>query len=271
MEIMDGKKISNELKIELKKVVDGLDIKPLLAVIQIGDDEASNVYIKNKEKDANELGILFKLYKFKEDVSEQEVIGLINTLNNDNLVTGIILQLPIPAKFNKDLIINQINPNKDVDGLTENNKKFIPCTAKGVMYILDYYHIGISGKHVVLVGRSNLVGKPLINLFLNKDATVTVCHSKTVNLKEITKMADILVVAVGKKDLITKDMVKDNVIIIDVGINRVNDKLYGDVDYDNIKDIASYITPVPGGVGPMTRVMLLSNVMEAYQDNKKTR
>lgn len=268
MEIMDGKKISSELKLELKKEIDKIDIKPLLVVIQIGNDEASNVYIKNKEKDASEIGISFKLYKFDEDNSEQEIIALISKLNNDDEVSGIILQLPIPSKFNKELIINQINPKKDVDGLTDSNKYFIPCTAKGIIYMLDYYNVDVMGKHVVLVGRSNLVGKPLINLFLDKDATVTICHSKTVNLKEITKMTDILVVAVGKKDLITKDMVKDNAIIIDVGINRVNDKLYGDVDYDNIKDIVSYITPVPGGVGPMTRVMLLSNVLEAY---KKTR
>lgn len=267
MEIIDGKKISNELKLELKKIVDKLDIKPLLAVIQIGNDEASNVYIKNKEKDAYEIGILFKLYRFDENNNEKEIISLINQLNNADEVNGIILQLPIPSKFNKDLIINQISPDKDVDGLTDNNKYFIPCTAKGIIHMLDYYHINVAGKHVVLVGRSNLVGKPLINLFLNKDATVSICHSKTSNLKEITKLADILVVAVGKKDLITKDMVKENAIIIDVGINRVNDKLYGDVDYDNVKDITSFITPVPGGVGPMTRVMLLSNVIDAYKKN----
>ena len=273
MEILDGKSLSNEIKVELKKEIKSYMIKPCLAVIQIGEDSASNVYIKAKEKACNEVGIYFKHIKYNEDAKEKEIINKIVELNNDEYVNGILLQLPIPPKYNTERLINYIARNKDVDGLTDvnvgkliNNKKcLISCTPQGIIELLKHYEIELEGKNVVVVGRSNLVGKPLISLFLNNNATVTVCHSKTKNLKEHTQNADILVVAVGSKHLITADMVKAGAVIVDVGINRDDEKIYGDVDFENVKDKASYITPVPGGVGPMTVAMLLKNVNECYK------
>ena len=271
--IIDGKKIRNEILEDLKKQVKQYMIKPCLAVIQIGDDEASNTYIKAKEKACTEIGIYFKHIKFSETTKEIEVINKILELNNDEYVHGILLQLPLPEGFNQDKLINYIARNKDVDGLTDinigkifNNKQgLVSCTPQGIMKLLEYEKIDIEGKNVTIVGRSNLVGKPLLGLMLNKNATVTICHSKTENLKKHTKNADILVVAVGKKHFITEDMVKDDAIIIDVGINRENGKLYGDVDYDKVKTKAKKITPVPGGVGPMTVAMLMTNVIAAYE------
>lgn len=273
--LLDGKALSDKIKEELAKKVKGYLVKPCLAVIQIGNDEASNIYIKAKEKACDRIGINFIRVKFESDVNEQEVINKIVELNNDNYVNGILLQLPIPPKFNQYKLLNLINKNKDVDGLTDinagllfkGNNNLVPCTPLGIINLLKEYNIEISGKHAVVIGRSNLVGKPLAMLLLQNGATVTLCHSKTVNLKEFTKQADILISAVGKKDLITKDMVKDGVVVVDVGMNRVEGKLYGDVDFENIKDIASYITPVPGGVGPMTVAMLLSNVVKNYEKN----
>ena len=273
--LLDGKALSDKIKEELAKKVKGYLVKPCLAVIQIGNDEASNIYIKAKEKACDRIGINFIRVKFESDVNEQEVINKIVELNNDNYVNGILLQLPIPPKFNQYKLLNLINKNKDVDGLTDinagllfkGNNNLVPCTPLGIINLLKEYNIEISGKHAVVIGRSNLVGKPLAMLLLQNGATVTICHSKTVNLKEFTKQADILISAVGKKDLITKDMVKDGVVVVDVGMNRVDGKLYGDVDFENIKDIASYITPVPGGVGPMTVAMLLSNVVKNYEKN----
>lgn len=273
MTIIDGKEISKNIKEQLKQEIKTYMIKPCLAVIQIGNDPASDVYIKAKEKACNETGIYFKYIKFEETAKEIEVINKIVELNNDEYVNGILLQLPLPEKFNTEKLINYIARNKDVDGLTDinagkliNNKNgIVPCTPKGIMELLNAYDIEISGKNVVIVGRSNLVGKPLMSLFLNKDATVTICHSKTNNLEEFTKNADILVVAVGKKHLITSDMVKDGAVVIDVGINRDGDKLYGDVDFTKVSKKASYITPVPGGVGPMTVAMLLKNVNDIYK------
>lgn len=271
--IIDGKKIRNEILEDLKKQVKQYMIKPCLAVIQIGDDEASNTYIKAKEKACTEIGIYFKHIKFSETTKEIEVINKILELNNDEYVHGILLQLPLPEGFNQDKLINYIARNKDVDGLTDinigkifNNKQgLVSCTPQGIMKLLEYEKIDIEGKNVTIVGRSNLVGKPLLGLMLNKNATVTICHSKTENLKKHTKNADILVVAVGKKHFIKEDMVKDDAIVIDVGINRENGKLYGDVDYDKVKTKAKKITPVPGGVGPMTVAMLMSNVIAAYE------
>ena len=273
--LLDGKALSDKIKEELAKKVKGYLVKPCLAVIQIGNDEASNIYIKAKEKACDRIGINFIRVKFESDVNEQEVINKIVELNNDNYVNGILLQLPIPPKFNQYKLLNLINKNKDVDGLTDinagllfkGNNNLVPCTPLGIINLLKEYNIEISGKHAVVIGRSNLVGKPLAMLLLQNGATVTLCHSKTVNLKEFTKQADILISAVGKKDLITKDMVKEGVVVVDVGMNRVDGKLYGDVDFENIKDIASYITPVPGGVGPMTVAMLLSNVVKNYEKN----
>ena len=273
MEILDGKSLSDEIKVELKKEIKSYMIKPCLAVIQIGEDSASNVYIKAKEKACNEVGIYFKHIKYNEDAKEKEIINKIVELNNDEYVNGILLQLPIPPKYSAERLINYIARNKDVDGLTDvnvgkliNNKKcLISCTPQGIIELLKHYEIELEGKNVVVVGRSNLVGKPLISLFLNNNTTVTVCHSKTNDLKFYTQHADILVVAVGSKHLITADMVKAGAVIVDVGINRDDEKIYGDVDFENVKDKASYITPVPGGVGPMTVAMLLKNVNECYK------
>jgi methylenetetrahydrofolate dehydrogenase (NADP+)/methenyltetrahydrofolate cyclohydrolase len=271
--IIDGKKIRDEILNDLKKQVKQYMIKPCLAVIQIGDDEASNTYIKSKEKACNDIGIYFKHIKFNETAKEIEVINKILELNNDEYVHGILLQLPLPSGFNQDKLINYIARNKDVDGLTDinigkifNNKQgLVSCTPQGIMKLLEHENIEVAGKNVTIIGRSNLVGKPLLGLMLNKDATVTICHSKTENLKKHTKNADILIVAVGKKHFITEDMVKEDAIVIDVGINRENGKLYGDVDYDKVKTKVKKITPVPGGVGPMTVAMLMSNVILSYE------
>lgn len=274
MSNIDGKIISTKIKEELKAEIKTYMIKPCLAVIQIGNDEASNVYISAKQKACSEVGIYLKHIKFDENSREIEIINKIIELNNDEYVHGILLQLPIPEKFNEEKLINYISRNKDVDGLTDinvgkliNNKKcLVSCTPQGIIKLLEESGVSIPGKNVVIVGRSKLVGKPLISLFLNNDATVTVCHSKTNNLKEFTKNADILVVAVGKRHLITEDMVKKDSVVIDVGINRIDGKLYGDVDYENVKNKVSLITPVPGGVGPMTVAMLLCNVNAVYKN-----
>ena len=271
--IIDGKKIRDQILDELKKQVKQYMIKPCLAVIQIGDDEASNTYIKSKEKACNDIGIYFKHIKFTETTKEIEIINKILELNTDEYVHGILLQLPLPEGFNQDKLINYIARNKDVDGLTDinigkifNNKPgLVSCTPQGIMRLLEEENIELAGKNVTIVGRSNLVGKPLLGLMLNKDATVTICHSKTENLKKHTKNADILVVAVGKKHFITEDMVKEDAIVIDVGINGENNKLYGDVDFSNVKTKVQKITPVPGGVGPMTVAMLMQNVIKAYE------
>ena len=274
MSNIDGKLISSKIKEELKSEIKNCMIKPCLAVIQIGEAEASNIYINQKEKACNEVGIYLKHIKFDETTREIEIINKIIELNNDDYVHGILLQLPIPQKYNEERIINYIARNKDVDGLTDinvgklmNNKKcLVSCTPQGIMKLLEESNVEIAGKNVVIVGRSKLVGKPLLSLFLNNDATVTICHSKTENLKTFTKNADILVVAVGQKYLITDDMVKDGSVVIDVGINRVDGKIYGDVDYEKVKKKASLITPVPGGVGPMTVAMLLNNVNTSYKN-----
>ena len=269
MNMIDGKLVRNEIKKELIEKVSNINDKLTLVDISVGNDEASKIYIKQKEKMALSIGYNFINLHF-DTITEVNLIKEIVKLNEDDKITGIIVQLPLPSYLNKDKILNTISPLKDVDGLTNTNflklinkeKCLLPCTPKGIVSLLDYYKIDLH-QNIVIVGRSKLVGLPLFNLLLTKDATVTVCHSKTRNLKECTKNADILIVAVGKKGLITKDMVKDNVIIIDVGINRVDDKIYGDVDLDCMEK-ASYMTPVPGGVGPMTVISLMENVYEAY-------
>ena len=275
--IMDGKKVSEEIKKEISlKIKDSL-CKPCLAVIQIGEDDASNIYVNSKKRVCQEVGFSLKHIKFSNKDSEEQIIHKIKELNNDKYVHGVIVQLPIDKKYNQYKIINTISENKDVDCLTDkniaklynNDNYLIPCTPLGIIKLLNYYNITVEGKHVVIVGKSNLVGKPLSILLLNKGATVTICHSKTNNLKEFTKMADILVVAVGKKYLITSDMVKGNSVVIDVGINIENKKIYGDVDFENVKEKVSFITPTPGGVGPMTVAMLLNNVLHNFENNKK--
>lgn len=271
--ILDGKTLSDKIKNEIKSKVKNYLIKPTLAVIQIGDDEASNIYINSKRKSCENVGINFIHEKFSSSASEQEVINKIIEFNNDSYVNGILIQLPIPKKFDTYKLLNLINKNKDVDGLTDinmgllfkDNNNLIPCTPQGIIKLLEEYNIDLVGKHAVVVGKSNLVGKPMAMLLLQEGATVTICHSKTLDLKQYTKQADILICAVGKKDLITKDMVKENAVVVDVGMNRVDGKLYGDVDFENVKDIASFITPVPGGVGPMTVAMLLFNVLKNYE------
>ena len=271
MELLDGKKVKKEKLEKLKEEIINYKETVGLAVIQIGDDPASNVYVRQKEKMANDLGYSFRHIKLEENISEEEVLNLIDQLNEDNLVDGILVQMPIPKHLDSKKIQNRVHYLKDVDGLTDinagrlihNQETLVPCTPMGIMTLLEYYGIEVSGKNVVIVGRSNLVSKPLYSLFLNNDATVTICHSKTNNLENYTKEADILVVAVGKKHLITKNMVKEGSTIIDVGINRINDVIYGDADFDNIKNIAN-ITPVPGGVGQMTVAILGTNVLKAY-------
>ena len=269
MKMIDGKLVRNIRKEKLIEKVNKLKDKLTLVDVNVGDNEASKIYIKQKEKMALSIGYNFINLHF-DNISEEDLINEIVKLNNDPKITGIIVQLPLPDYLNKDNILNAISPLKDVDGLTNTNlmklinkeKCLLPCTPKGVISLLDYYNIDLQ-QNVVIVGRSKLVGYPLFNMLLNRNATITICHSKTKNLGDITKNADILIVAVGKKGLITKDMIKENVIIIDVGINRDNDKIYGDVDIDCF-DKALMMTPVPGGVGPMTVISLMENVYEAY-------
>lgn len=272
MEIMDGKNLSNIIKDDLRKEISMYVQTPILAVITIGDDEASKVYVNNKRKSCEQVGISFMHFDYLSEVKESVVINKIKELNKDASVNGIIVQLPIPDHFNVDKIINTIDVSKDVDGLTNeskirrmNNKSsLIPCTTKGILELLDYYKINIESKRVVVVGRSELVGTPTYQECLKRNATVTICHSKTIDLGSITKEADILIVATGHKYLIDKNMIKEGCVIIDVGISRDNGKLYGDVN-PNVSDKCSYLTPVPGGVGPMTVVMLLKNTFIAYK------
>lgn len=272
MELLDGKLLSAKIKDEVKAGADEYHLTPILAVITIGDDEASKVYVENKRKACEYVGISMMHFDYASCVKEEVVIKKIKELNKDRTVSGIILQLPLPDGFDSNKIINYISPIKDVDGLTENSmgklligeEGFIPCTPKGIIEILDYYKINLEGKHVVIVGRSNLVGKPIAIECLKRNATVTMCHSKTKDLAHYTKEADILIVAVGKKHLIDKTMVKKGVVIIDVGITRIEKKLYGDVNPDAY-ELASYVTPVPGGVGPMTVAMLMKNTLIAYK------
>ena len=270
--ILDGKHIKGIVLDELKSIVSTLLIKPKLAVIQVGNNEASNVYIKQKENMCNYIGYGYQHIKL-DNTTESELLELIGKLNNDNSVNGILVQLPLPSGFDTNKIVNAISSLKDVDGLTDINNGMLfhgkdtlySCTPYGIMELLDRYNISLSGKHVVVVGRSDLVGKPMVMMMLNRDATVTVCHSKTTNLSEYTKKADIVIVAVGKPKFITSDMISDDTIVIDVGINRTELGLCGDVDFDNVKEKIKYITPVPGGVGQMTVAMLAKNIMKAYE------
>lgn len=277
MIILDGKSIKNQILDNIRLEVIKLKDKPKLVVIQVGDDPASGVYVNQKKKMAEYVGYNFEHINLPESVSEDEVIKIIDKLNEENGVDGILVQMPLPNHLNSKIIQNRIIPSKDVDGLTDINTgklvhncaSLISCTPKGIVDLLDAYKIEIRGKHVVIVGRSDLVGKPLVNLLLNRDATVSICHSKTKDLSTITKLADILIVAIGKKEFIDESMIKDKSIVIDVGINRVDNKLYGDVKFDTVSKKASYITPVPGGVGPMTIAELAKNVLCAYKINRQ--
>ena len=257
---------------DLKNKVNQLGTQLGLVVIQIGDDEASNVYVKQKEKLAWEIGYKFVHKRYTSNVTNEEIIEYINELNNDDSIDGIIVQMPIPSHLDTELIQNTISPLKDVDGLTffntgrlvHGSPALVPCTPKGIVELLDYYNIDIEGKKAVVVGRSILVGKPIAHMLLNRNATVTTCHSKTKDVSSYTKDADIVVVAVGKAGFLTGDMIKEGSIVIDVGISRIDGKLYGDVDFESCKDKVSYLTPVPGGVGPMTVYELMNNVYEAH-------
>ena len=273
MKILDGRKAKLEILNSIKEKLLGLDSKLGLTVIQIGEDPASKVYVRQKEIMANNVGYNFNHIKLSEDVTEREVLDLIDILNNDDRVDGILVQMPIPSYLNSKKIQNAIAPYKDVDGLTDINMgklvhnvdSLVPCTPYGIFDLLKMYNIPIEGKNVTIVGRSDLVGKPLASLFTNENATVTLCHSKTNNLKLFTRTADILVVAVGKANFINSEYVKEGAVVVDVGINRFPDgSLCGDVDFNDVKERASYITPVPGGVGQMTVAALAKNTYKAH-------
>ena len=276
-QIIDGKAISAQIKEELKEKVAKLKeqgVMVTLAVIQVGNDPASSVYVNNKKKACAYIGIESISYELPEETTEEELLDLIHKLNEDDKVNGILVQLPVPAHINDDKIIQTISPEKDVDGFhTENvgrlvvgGKGFVSCTPAGIIQLLKRNNIEIAGKNCVVIGRSNIVGKPMALLMLRENATVTVAHSKTQNLKEICKTADILIVAIGKPQFITADYVKEGAVVIDVGIHRdENNKLCGDVKYDEVFEKASAITPVPGGVGPMTIAMLMNNCVESMQ------
>lgn len=272
MQIMNGKNLKKKQLLELKEQLLQLNEKLGLAVVQVGNDEASKVYVRQKKNTAEQLGYTFYHIQLDEKISEKELIDEIQKLNHNSLIDGILVQMPLPNHINASKVQDSVLANKDVDGLNAYNagkllkheEGLLPCTPSGILSLLKEYQIPIAGKHVVIVGRSELVGKPLALLLLNENATVTICHSKTVDLKKYTAMADILISAVGKKDLIRGEMVKDGSVVIDVGITRVDGKLYGDVAFDEVSSRCSYITPVPGGVGPMTVSELGYNVYKAH-------
>lgn len=276
--LINGKEIGQSIRNDLTKRIEYLSeqgISPGLAVILVGDNPASKVYVSNKQKTCEELGIYSQLITFDEHLSEHELISTIDSLNADPAIDGILVQLPLPKQIDESNVLSAISPSKDVDGFHPINigkmmlgqDTFLPCTPYGVMKLLEYSEVELSGKHAVVIGRSHIVGKPMGQLLLQKDATVTYVHSKTPNLKEITLQADVLVVAVGKAKLITSDYIKDGAVVIDVGMNRdENNRLCGDVDFESVKEKASYITPVPGGVGPMTITMLMENTVQSAEN-----
>ena len=269
--ILDGKKLRDKIFEDLKAKLDKMAKKPTLAVILVGENPASQIYVRNKKKTAEKLGINSISIEYPSEITENELLEKIDELNDDENVTAILVQLPLPAHIDKNKVIDKILPQKDVDGLTPYNlgKLFsgeepyvYPCTPKGILLLLDEYGIELEGKHVVVVGRSNLVGKPVAQLLLKRNATVTMCHSYTKNLANITKTADIVVSAVGK-NVIGEKMLKSNCVVVDVGIFKdENGKISGDVDFENVSKIAAYISPVPGGVGPMTIASLMLNTVE---------
>lgn len=278
--LMDGKALAKKIRGELKEEVERLKldgIYPKLAVIMVGEDKASQVYVRNKSKACNEIGIEFEEFLLPEETQMEELLELIDTLNERKDIDGILLQSPIPKHLDISMAFNRISPDKDVDGFNPVNvgklsigeDSFVSCTPAGVVRILEEYGIEMEGKNAVILGRSNIVGKPLIQCMLQKNATVTVCHSRTRDIGEITKRADILIAAIGKAKFVKADMVKDGVVVVDVGINRCDDgKLVGDVDFEEIEKKAKAITPVPGGVGPMTIAMLMTNLVKAAKKKK---
>ena len=277
MKILDGKAVSLKVKESVKVRADELKkfgVEPTLAVVLVGEDKASQTYVRAKEKACNEYGIKSVAHRLSENTTQNELLALINVLNLDDSIHGILVQLPLPNHIDTNVVLAAIDPRKDVDGfhavnvgkLVSGLDGFVPCTPLGVMEILKEYGIEVAGLNAVVIGRSNIVGKPMANLLLNASATVTVTHSKTKNLKEICKNADLIVAAIGKPFFLKADMVKDGAVVVDVGINRLDDgRLVGDVDFDEVAPKCSYITPVPGGVGPMTIAMLLNNTILAAQ------
>lgn len=278
MELIEGKVVSKKIRDELHEEVIKLNekgIHPKLAVILVGDDPASKIYVNNKNKACQKVGIEFEEFLFPTNTTQEELDNLIDSLNENKEINGILLQYPIPKHLDVDEAFRRISPQKDVDGFNPINvgklslgqETFVSCTPFGIMKMLEHYNIDPEGKHAVVIGRSNIVGKPMAQCLLKANSTVTICHSRTKNLAEMTKQADILVAAIGKPKFVTEDMVKDGAVVIDVGINRLDDgKIVGDVDFENVSNRVSYITPVPGGVGPMTITMLLNNVIKATKE-----
>lgn len=275
MQILDGKKLSLKIQEELKEKVSSLKTKPCLAVILVGDDKASKVYVRNKEKAAKYIGIDTTTYRLEESTTTEDLLALIDKLNNDSSVNSILVQLPLPKHIDEEKVLFSILPEKDVDAFHPTNMghlwlgkpRLVPCTPAGIIRLLDEYKISLDGKNAVVIGRSNIVGKPIAQLLLERNATVTLTHSHTHNLKDIVKNADIVVVAIGKPKFVTKDFIKKGAVVIDVGINRdENNKLVGDVDFENVKDLTSFISPVPGGVGPLTVAMLMKQTYNTYMN-----
>lgn len=271
---IDGKEVSlfikDRIKNETAQLIKSTGITPGLAVILVGDDSASHVYVRNKKLACEYCGFYSQSYELPKETTEEQLLELIRELNNNDKIDGILVQMPLPRHINPDTIINAILPEKDVDAFNPENVgkimlgeySFLPCTPAGVMELLKYYNIDVSGKECVVIGRSNIVGKPMAMLLLHENATVTICHSRTKQLADVTRRADIIVAAVGKAGFVTADMVKEGAVVIDVGINRNADgKLCGDIDFETVEKKASYITPVPGGVGPMTISMLMQNTL----------
>ena len=279
-ELIDGKLVASKIREEIKDRVAEIKNKhskiPGLAAILVGDDPASEIYVRNKRKACEDVGIYSEEHKLSGDIAQEDLLKLINRLNGDENINGILVQLPLPKHIDDSTVLNSVSPEKDVDGfhpinaglLFEGKPRFIACTPHGIIKMLEFYNIDIEGKNAVVLGRSNIVGKPASMLLLQKNATVTICHSRTRNLDKILKSADLIVAAIGRAKFVTPKMVKEGSVIIDVGINRLDDgKLVGDVDFENVKDISSYITPVPGGVGPMTITMLLWNTVSSLEQS----
>ena len=275
MELLNGKELAQKLQQEMTQEVTALKekgLQPGLAVILVGEDPASQVYVRNKERAANNIGMYSVVYRLPETTSEADLIAKIEELNQDDKIHGILVQLPLPKHINEDLVLDTIAPEKDVDGFHPMNlgnlfagkPTMIPCTPAGIMELIKLSGLDLAGKNAVIIGRSNIVGKPMAHLLLQANATVTICHSKTKNLPKVAKQADVLVVAIGRANFVTADFVKEGAVVIDVGINRdENNKLTGDVKFDEVAPLTSYITPVPGGVGPMTITMLMRQTIEA--------
>jgi methylenetetrahydrofolate dehydrogenase (NADP+)/methenyltetrahydrofolate cyclohydrolase len=277
MSLIDGKKVSatvkEQIEAEVKKLQSKTNKVPGLATVLVGEDPASSVYVRNKNKTCQRLGFKSFEHHLPENTGESELLALVKSLNDNEEVNGILVQLPLPDQIDSEKILEAIDPAKDVDGfhpinvgrMMVGNATLTPCTPTGIIELLDHYRVGIEGKHAVVVGRSNIVGKPVSILLLHRNATVTICHSRTQDLPAMVKTADIIIAAVGRPRFVTADMVKKGAVVIDVGINRVDGKLVGDVDFENVEPIAELITPVPGGVGPMTIALLMQNTLKAFK------